>query len=113
MEQGTGSKDLSVASGGSSVTQKRQLDAEVDSIQPKKLKKCQELEILNRFKEFYVMQLLILKKMGVYVDEEDIEEFKDLIKDINESPILLEEDIRRCKLEIVFEDNLKIGLKLI
>ncbi|KNF06046.1 hypothetical protein PSTG_00561 [Puccinia striiformis f. sp. tritici PST-78] len=81
--------------GGSSVTQKRQLDAEVDSIQPKKLKKCQELEILNRFKEFYVMQLLILKKMGVYVDEEDIEEFKDLIKDINESPILLEEDIKK------------------
>ncbi|KNE87088.1 hypothetical protein PSTG_19537 [Puccinia striiformis f. sp. tritici PST-78] len=27
-------------------------------------------------------------KMGVYVDEEDIEEFKDLIKDINEGLVL-------------------------
>ncbi|KAH9444651.1 hypothetical protein Pst134EB_024909 [Puccinia striiformis f. sp. tritici] len=34
-------------------------------------------------------------KMGVYVDEEDIEEFKDLIKDINEGLILLEEDIKK------------------
>ncbi|POV97389.1 hypothetical protein PSHT_14608 [Puccinia striiformis] len=47
------------------------------------------------FEEFYAMQLLILKKMGVYVDEEDIEEFKDLIKDINEGLILLEEDIKK------------------
>ncbi|POW21808.1 hypothetical protein PSHT_01931 [Puccinia striiformis] len=46
-------------------------------------------------REFYAMQLLILKKMGVYVDEEDIEEFKDLIKDINEGLILLEEDIKK------------------
>ncbi|KAI9630988.1 hypothetical protein KEM48_013352 [Puccinia striiformis f. sp. tritici PST-130] len=36
-----------------------------------------------------------LKKMGVYVDEEDIEEFKDLIKDINEGLVLLEEDIKK------------------
>ncbi|KAI9619628.1 hypothetical protein KEM48_006214 [Puccinia striiformis f. sp. tritici PST-130] len=42
-----------------------------------------------------MMQLLVLKKMGVYVDEEDIEEFKDLIKDINEGLILLEEDIKK------------------
>ncbi|KAI9621072.1 hypothetical protein H4Q26_013266 [Puccinia striiformis f. sp. tritici PST-130] len=75
-----------VGEGCSSMIRKRRLDADVDSIQPKKSKK---------FEEFYAMQLLILKKMGVYVDEEDIEEFKDLIKDINEGLILLEEDIKK------------------
>ncbi|KAI9606232.1 hypothetical protein H4Q26_004607 [Puccinia striiformis f. sp. tritici PST-130] len=84
-----------VGEGGSSVTRKRRLDAEVDSIQPKKSKKCRESKISDRFEEFYAMQLLILKKMGVYVDEEDIEEFKDLIKDINEGLVLLEEDIKK------------------
>ncbi|KAH9443845.1 hypothetical protein Pst134EB_026236 [Puccinia striiformis f. sp. tritici] len=84
---------LDVGEGGSSVTRKRRLDAEVDSIQPKKSKKCRESKISDRFEEFYAMQLLILKKMGVYVNEEDIEEFKDLIKDINEGLVLLEEDI--------------------
>ncbi|KAI9606687.1 hypothetical protein H4Q26_006224 [Puccinia striiformis f. sp. tritici PST-130] len=77
---------LDVGEGCSSMIRKRRLDADVDSIQPKKSKK---------FEEFYVMQLLVLKKMGVYVDEEDIEEFKDLIKDINEGLILLEEDIKK------------------
>ncbi|KAI9629666.1 hypothetical protein KEM48_012730 [Puccinia striiformis f. sp. tritici PST-130] len=65
------------------------------SIQPKKSKKCQESKISDRFKDFYAMQLLVLKKMGVYVDEEDIEDFKDLIKDINEGLVLLEEDIKK------------------
>ncbi|KAI9627839.1 hypothetical protein H4Q26_017160 [Puccinia striiformis f. sp. tritici PST-130] len=84
-----------IGEGGSSVTRKRRLDAEVDSIQPKKSKKCRESKISDRFEEFYAMQLLVLKKMGVYVDEEDIEEFKDLIKDINEGLVLLEEDIKK------------------
>ncbi|POV99534.1 hypothetical protein PSHT_13474 [Puccinia striiformis] len=84
-----------VGEGCSSMIRKRRLDADVDSIQPKKSKKCRESKISDRFEEFYAMQLLILKKMGVYVDEEDIEEFKDLIKDINEGLILLEEDIKK------------------
>ncbi|POV99221.1 hypothetical protein PSHT_13629 [Puccinia striiformis] len=84
-----------VEEGGSSKSRKRQLDAEVDSIQPKKSKKCRESKISDRFEEFYAMQLLVLKKMGVYVDEEDIEDFKDLIKDINEGLVLLEEDIKK------------------
>ncbi|KAI9605829.1 hypothetical protein H4Q26_004198 [Puccinia striiformis f. sp. tritici PST-130] len=85
---------MDVGKGGSSMIGKRRLDAEVDGIQPKKTKKCQESKILDRFKGFYTMQLLILKKMGVYVDGEDIEKFKDLIRDINEGLILLEEDIK-------------------
>ncbi|KAI9615072.1 hypothetical protein H4Q26_011611 [Puccinia striiformis f. sp. tritici PST-130] len=83
------------AEGGSSKSRKRRLDAEVDSVQPKKSKKCRESKISDRFEEFYAMQLLVLKKMGVYVDEEDIEDFKDLIKDINEGLVLLEEDIKK------------------
>ncbi|KAI9600819.1 hypothetical protein H4Q26_000612 [Puccinia striiformis f. sp. tritici PST-130] len=55
----------------------------------------ENVDWMPRFEEFYAMQLLILKKMGVYVDEEDIEEFKDLIKDINEGLVLLEEDIKK------------------
>ncbi|KNE99577.1 hypothetical protein PSTG_07291 [Puccinia striiformis f. sp. tritici PST-78] len=62
---------------------------------PKKSKKCRESKISDRFEDFYAMQLLVLKKMGVYVDEEDIEDFKDLIKDINEGLVLLEEDIKK------------------
>ncbi|KAI9606168.1 hypothetical protein H4Q26_004543 [Puccinia striiformis f. sp. tritici PST-130] len=84
-----------VEEGGSLKSRKRRLDAEVDSIQPKKSKKCRESKISDRFEEFYAMQLLVLKKMGVYVDEEDIEDFKDLIKDINEGLVLLEEDIKK------------------
>ncbi|POW07740.1 hypothetical protein PSHT_09843 [Puccinia striiformis] len=84
-----------VEEGGSSKSRKRRLDAEVDSVQPKKSKKCRESKISDRFEEFYAMQLLVLKKMGVYVDEEDIEDFKDLIKDINEGLVLVEEDIKK------------------
>ncbi|KAI9616574.1 hypothetical protein H4Q26_010972 [Puccinia striiformis f. sp. tritici PST-130] len=89
-------------------TDARRLTSDVgegDSIQPKRSKKCRESKITDRFEKFYAMQLLILKKMGVYIDEEDIEEFKDLIKDINEGLVLLEEDIKRCKL---VRDSLKI-----
>ncbi|POW17488.1 hypothetical protein PSHT_06353 [Puccinia striiformis] len=69
-----------VGEGGSSVTRKRRLDAEVDSIQPKKSKKCES----RRY-----------RIDGSVCDEEDIEEFKDLIKDINEGLVLLEEDIKK------------------
>ncbi|POW21226.1 hypothetical protein PSHT_02636 [Puccinia striiformis] len=55
-----------VGEGGSSMIRKRRLDADVDSIQPKKSKKCRESKITDRFEKFYAMQLLILKKMGVY-----------------------------------------------
>ncbi|POV94763.1 hypothetical protein PSHT_16038 [Puccinia striiformis] len=73
----------------------RRLNAEVDSIQPKKLKKCRDSKISDRFQEFALMQLRILKNMGIYVDEEDIEEFKDLIKEIIEGLFLLEEDVKK------------------
>ncbi|KAI9605526.1 hypothetical protein KEM48_002145 [Puccinia striiformis f. sp. tritici PST-130] len=52
-----------VGEGGSSMIRKRRLDADVDSIQPKKSKKCRESKITDRFEKFYAMQLLILKKM--------------------------------------------------
>ncbi|KAI9628234.1 hypothetical protein H4Q26_018146 [Puccinia striiformis f. sp. tritici PST-130] len=52
-----------VGEGCSSMIRKRRLDADVDSIQPKKSKKCRESKISDRFEEFYAMQLLILKKM--------------------------------------------------
>ncbi|KNF03755.1 hypothetical protein PSTG_03276 [Puccinia striiformis f. sp. tritici PST-78] len=73
----------------------RRLNAEVDSIQPKKSKKCRDSKISDRFQEFALMQLRILKNMGIYVDEEDIEEFKDLIKEIIEGLFLLEEDVKK------------------
>ncbi|POW02119.1 hypothetical protein PSHT_12228 [Puccinia striiformis] len=84
-----------VGEGYSSMIQKRRLDAEVDSIQPKKSKKCRDSKISYSFEEFALMQLRISKKMGIYVDEEDIKEFKDLIKDINEGLFSLEEDTKK------------------
>ncbi|KAH9450110.1 hypothetical protein Pst134EA_026820 [Puccinia striiformis f. sp. tritici] len=87
-----------IDSGGDYVMKEKNKEVETDarhSIQPKRSKKCRESKITDRFEKFYAMQLLILKKMGVYIDEEDIEEFKDLIKDINEGLVLLEEDIKK------------------